>query len=134
MNVLLALVHPGHVHHDLAHDWLGQASRFATTPVTESGLVRLALNPAVMARTVSAPAALASLQSLHDDPRATFLPDDATFRTPRVGLTGLAGHRQVTDLHLVDLAARHDAVLVTFDRTLSASLLDDDRRHVQVIG
>ncbi|MGL4743679.1 MAG: TA system VapC family ribonuclease toxin [Dermatophilaceae bacterium] len=134
VNVLLALVHPGHLHHALAHDWLAQATRFATTPATESGLLRLAMNPVVMGRTVPPSAALASLRSLHDDPRATFVADDATFRAPQIGLVGLVGHRQVADVHLVNLAARHHAVLVTFDRALPTTLIREDRQHVEVIG
>lgn len=135
VNVLLALVHPDHVHHQLAHAWFGGTTGFATTPVTEAGLVRLALDAKVVGQAAATPtAALASLRSLRADPRASFLADDASLAEPWIDLVGLSGHRQVTDLHLVDLAARHAAVLVTFDRALAAALVPDDRGHVRLIG
>ncbi len=46
---------------------------------------------------------------------------------------GLAGHKQVTDWHLLNLAARHDAVLVTFDRKLERSVGPEDGHLVQVL-
>ena len=45
------------------------AARFATTPVTELGLVRLSLNPAVRGQQIAPSAALASLGSLRADSR-----------------------------------------------------------------
>lgn len=45
-------------------------------------------------------------------------------------LSVLMGHRQVTDLHLVNLARRHAAQLATFDRTLSTWLAPADRAMV----
>ena len=78
--------------------------------------------------------ALASLSSLKSDPRAQFLPDDATFTTPRIALDGLVGHRQVTDIHLVNLASSHKARLVTFDTRIADTLVGKDREFVRVIG
>lgn len=110
------------------------AARFATTPVTELGLVRLSLNPAVMGQQIAPSAALASLGSLRADSRASFLPDDAALDDPLVSVRGLQGHRQVTDFHLVNLAARHGMVLVTLDPALRESLLVVDRIHVRLLG
>jgi uncharacterized protein len=134
VNVLVALLHPNHSHHLLAQSWWEDTAAFATTPVTECGFVRIALNPTVMGRRVPPPAVIASLSSLRDDRRAVFLPDDASLGAPQVDLSGLSGHRQVTDLHLVDLAARSSAVLVTFDRAVPQTLIPADRRHVRLIG
>lgn len=134
VNVLFALIHAGHAHHQLAHAWFDDVVRFATTPLTEAGLMRLSLNPAITGSAVSVASALASLRSIRSDPRASFLTDDATFGDPRIELTGLVGHRQVSNLHLVDLAARHDAVLVTFDRALPAAVVAADRSAVRLIG
>lgn len=135
VNVLVALLHPNHVHHTLASAWLDRAGRFATTPVTESGFVRISLNAAVVGPAAAVPhAVLVSLASIRAEPRWSFLPDDSTLADPRIDLAGLAGHRQVTDLHLVNLAARHHAVLVTFDRRLPAALLGRDRDRVRLIG
>jgi uncharacterized protein len=134
VNVLVALLHPGHVHHRFALDWFATAGALATTPITEAGFLRLSLNPTVMGRAISPAEALASLRSVRDDPRTTFLPDAASFADPRIDLCGLVGYRQVTDLHLIDLVARNSGALVTFDRALSETLTRRDRRHVHLLG
>ena len=44
VNVLVALFFPDHVHHELAHDWFAdhREQGWATCPLTENGLVRVA--------------------------------------------------------------------------------------------
>lgn len=121
VNVLVALTNPSHVFHVEAHRWLADIEHFATTPVTESGLVRLLLNPAVTGQAVKPQQALAVLAGIRDDSRAEFLVDDSSLADATVDLTGLAGHKQVTDWHLLNLAARNDVQLVTFDRKLARS-------------
>lgn len=133
VNVLVALTNPAHAHHEQAHHWLAGVAEFATTPVTEAGLVRLLMNPAVVGQEVSGSRALDILRGLRDDRRATFLPDATSLAQETVDLVGLAGYRQVTDFHLVNLAAAHDAVLVTFDRRIPGMLVGRDRRLVQVL-
>lgn len=130
VNVLVALLHPDHVHHTAARAWFAAANRFATTPITEAGLLRLALNPAVAGLRVEATAALESLRSLRRHPRAVFLPDASTLAEPVVGVVGLVGFRQVTDLHLVNLAAANSASFVTFDTRIRPVLLPADQKHV----
>ena len=134
VNVLIALVHPGHVHHEAAHAWFADTPRFATTPLTESGLIRLALNPSVVGTTVTAAQAIASLGSLRHHDKAVFLPDDSSLAQATIDLIGLAGYRQVTDLHLVNLAARHTARLVTFDAKISLTLAPLDQERVLTLA
>lgn len=130
VNVLVALVQPSHVHHRSAQKWFASAARFATTPVTEGGLLRLALNRAVMGRSVDGQAAMATLRSIRDHQRSEFLPDDSSLAQAAIDLAGLVGFRRVTDLHLVNLAARHSARLVTFDVKIRAVLTPGDQRLV----
>jgi len=134
VNVLVALLHPGHVHHQTAQRWFAGAARFATTPITESGLLRMALNPAVMGTVTSAADALASLRSLRSDARAEFLADDSSLAQATIDLIGLVGHKQTTDLHLVNLAAAHDARLVTLDKRVRPTLAPDDQARVVVLA
>ncbi|WP_141014953.1 TA system VapC family ribonuclease toxin [Nocardioides sambongensis] len=134
VNVLVALLHPDHVHHRAAHTWFGSVARFATTPVTESGLVRMALNPTVMGVAAGAGQALDSLRSLRRHERAVFLPDDSSLAEASIDLVGLTGCRQVTDLHLVNLAAAHSARLVTFDSKIQPILAPDDQGSVLTLG
>lgn len=134
VNVLLALTSASHEHHREAHRWLAGAERFATTPITEMGLVRLLLNPVVVGREVPARTALDILAGVRADARARFLADDSTLAEPAVDVTGLGGHRQVTDWHLLNLAARHDATVVTFDRSFTHAALPADAVRVQTLG
>jgi toxin-antitoxin system PIN domain toxin len=132
-NILLALTAAGHVHHKRATAWLAGIDRWATTPVTEAALVRLLLNPQVVGRKVARAEALGVLASLRGAPGHEFMPDDSSLSEPMIDLTGLTGHRQVTDLHLVNLAARHGAVLATLDARITATLAGPDARWVCLI-
>ncbi|MCL2467288.1 MAG: PIN domain-containing protein [Micrococcales bacterium] len=134
VNVLVALLHPGHVHHHVAQQWFANAKRFATTAVTEAGLLRMALNPTVTGTEASTAAALASLRSLRSDARAQFLPDDSSLAHATVDLIGLMGHKQVTDLHLVNLAACHGARLVTLDKKIRLVLAPGDQACVVTLS
>lgn len=133
VNVLVALTNPAHQHHRQAHQWLASVPAFATTPITENGLVRLLLNPAVTGQRVGGAQAVQILDGVRRDSRATFLPDGSSLAEATVDLIGLAGHSQATDFHLVNLAAAHDGALVTFDRRIVQSLAAGDRRYVQVL-
>lgn len=133
VNVLMALVWDQHVHHHAAWTRFGRREgRFATTPITEAGLVRLLLTPAVVGRPVAAPEALGALRGVRAQPRWRWLEDGVSLDDAVVDVRVLVGRRQVTDLHLVDLAARHGVRLATFDGALERSLAPPDRRHVEV--
>ncbi len=134
VNVLVSLLHPDHVHHALASDWFTSVARYATTPITEAGFLRLALNPAVAGVEIAPAVALESLRSVRSDSRAEFIEDDSSLADPSIELSGLSGFRQITDLHLVNLAVRHRAVLTTFDRRLLTCLIRRDQRHVRLLG
>lgn len=136
VNVLLALSHAAHVHHDRAHGWWSkraQTCRWATAPVTESGLLRLLANPGVMGEPLPISTGLAVLDQAGQGSSHVFLADDISLLRPLVSLSHLQGYRQVTDMHLVNLAARHGAVLATLDARLSTMLAPDDRRHVELV-
>ena len=133
VNILVALTNPSHVFHHESHRWLAGVKRYATTPVTESGLLRMLLNPAVTGQAVSPEQALGVLAGIRADSRAGFLVDDSSLADPNVDTTGLGGHKQVTDWHLLNLAARHDGVLVTFDRRIARAVLPADAPRVATL-
>ena len=134
VNALVALVWPQHIHHARAQAWFGaHAGPWYTSPITESGLVRLSLDPAVVGMTVSAADVLALLAELQRLPGHRFLTDDASLVHTVIGLDRFAAGHQVTDLHLVGLCARNDLVLSTFDRRIRDMLQPEDRRHVELI-
>ncbi|WP_150462716.1 PIN domain-containing protein [Nesterenkonia ebinurensis] len=131
VNVLLPLLNPEHEGNARAHAWLESVERFATTPVTESGTIRLLMNPATGDRTFAE--AVDLVQGLFTDARVQFLPDTGTLRKARVNLSQVRGFRQVTDFQLINLAVTHNAVLATYDSKILEALVSSDRRYVDVI-
>lgn len=77
--------------------------------------------------------ALQDLAVLHDLPGFLFLADPTSLAHTRIDLTALIGTKQVTDFHLVNLAASSDAVLATFDRRIAEALAPEDRKYVELI-
>lgn len=112
-NVLVALVVADHVHHGAAEEWFaGIDDRFATCPITEGSLVRLLVREGQTAE-----ASRAVVAGVSADPRHEFLPDRLSYR--EVSMTGVIGHRQVTDAYLAELARAHGARLATFDEGMA---------------
>lgn len=133
-NMLVALTLSSHLHHRPAHRALAEhRGRWFTTPLTEGALVRLLLNPVVTGQTFTPGAVLSILQGLRTDPRWSFLADGSSLADPLIDLSVLVGHRQVTDLQLVNLAASAGLVLVSFDVGILESLAPTDRKHVCIL-
>lgn len=112
-NVLIALLVNDHVHHDAAEAWfVSTQDAYATCPITQGSLVRLLLRDGQSAHVASA-----LLAELGAEPRHEFWPDDLSFDT--VPLTGVIGHRQVTDAYLAHLARVRGGRIATFDQGLA---------------
>lgn len=133
VNVLVALSLPTHQHHREASDWLDGGPHWATTPITETAYVRLMINPRVAGYAISAEQAIEALSTMRQLDKHCFLTDSSTLCEPEIAVSRLAGNNQVTDFHLVNLAATNSMVLATFDGSLERSLHPDDRRHVYVL-
>lgn len=106
---------------------------WATTPFTEAALVRLLLNPSVVGRQLAGADVLSQLRAMRGDARWCFLSDHTSLGEATIDLTPLVSHAQVTDFHLVNVAAVHEVRLATFDRALLAALAPADRRHVELL-
>jgi len=132
VNVLLALSWEEHAHHLVALDIFDTVDHWATTPATEAGLVRLLLTEPAVGRRVTGAEALGQLAAIRATEGWTWLPDELSLAAPVVDLTVLMGRRQVSDLHLVNLAAHHGYRLATFDASLRDWLAPDDRDWVDV--
>lgn len=124
VNLLISLAWPNHVHHEKARAWFAARAGqpWATTPVTESGFVRVSSNRSAIPTAVTPAEATAVLARIRDVAGHTFLPDDVELVTgDDQALAGrLVGHRQVTDAHLLALARRHGARLATLDRAIGS--------------
>ena len=134
VNVLFALSWSKHVHHARAQNWFSERTPdWASTPITEAGLVRLMINRAIMGSEVPVARALETLDALRSEPGHSFVPDDSTLAAPVIALTRLASRHAVTDLHLANLAAKHGLRLATLDARLPELLEPADRGVVLVL-
>lgn len=124
VNLLLGLAWPNHVHHRAAQTWFrGRANdRWATTPVTETGFVRVSANRSAIPTAVTPAEALALLAEIRRVPGHVFLPDDleGVVGEGFVPTERIVTYRQVTDAHLLAVARRHGARLATLDRGVAA--------------
>jgi uncharacterized protein len=122
VNVLVALAWPNHVHHRAAVSWFtsAHADGWATCPVTQSGFVRVSSNRRVIPDARSPREAATVLRALLGMAGHAFWADDVSIaHADEVDLGRLQGYRQVTDAHLLALAARRGGRLVTFDGALA---------------
>jgi len=111
VNVLVACAWQSHADHGRANRWLEQARSFATASVTEMGFLRVSMSPAFGAAFADATQALQAIVGMHGH---RFLRDETRGRS----LPAVTTSKDVTDAHLVRLAARHKLKLVTLDAAL----------------
>jgi toxin-antitoxin system PIN domain toxin len=121
VNVLVALFFPDHVHHDLAHDWFADHRHqgWATCPLTENGLIRVACQqpsdePLVRPAEVIANLARFCRDKQHRAWTDTVSLTDATLFAPHF----IGAPRQLTDVYLLGLAVKMGGQLATFDQTI----------------
>jgi toxin-antitoxin system PIN domain toxin len=134
VNVLVAVALEGHDDHETAIRWLRETPAFATTPLTEVGLVRLLLNTSVVGRPVRMEEALTTLRSIKALRTASFLPDSSSLTDHRAFTSHVTRTRQVIDTHLLNLAIAAGHTLVTFDGRFHGSLSAQARKHVRILG
>ncbi len=123
INVLIALLDAGHVHHDRTHRWWAKNrdSGWASCPLTQNGFVRVLAQPSYPNR-VSAPVAGEFLAKAISAPDHEFWPDELSIADPRWFVHDrILGPRQITDLYLLALAVSRSARLATFDRAIPLS-------------
>lgn len=114
-NVLYALIDEAHVHHTPAQQWFAaQTGEFATCPITQGTLLRLAMRLGGC----RIDQALALLNAVTAHPQHRFWPDSLAYEAVR--WHGVMGHRQVTDAYLAALARHHEGKLASFDAGLVA--------------
>lgn len=133
VNTLIALSLTNHAHHEAVSTWFDGVERWATCSITQSAYVRLLLNPSVTGFELPARDVLSALAELTSSRRHEFFADNAPLSAPAISLAKLSGPKQVTDLHLVDLAVRHQARLATVDSSMLSALAPQDRDAVELI-
>ena len=111
VNLLLACAWSGHADHVRANRWVNSMAEFATAPVAQMGFLRVSLSPAYGATFGDAQTALRAILQLESH---RFLTDAVAADS----LPTLANGKEVTDAHLVRLAASHGLKLATLDGSL----------------
>jgi uncharacterized protein len=122
VNLLIALAWPNHVHHEVAHRWFAEHrdEGWATSPLTQSGFVRVSSNPRAVSPARSPAEAIDLLRRIVALPGHEFWNDDVAIATSdRVAPARILSHAQVTDAHLVALALHRGGRIATLDGGLS---------------
>ncbi len=137
VNVLVALIDPGHVSHNAAHDWfaaIGQGD-WATCPMTENGVVRIVGHPKYP-NTPGSPAAVGDILSkMRQLPGHVFWADNLSLvASDWIDHKQVLTPAQVTDTYLLALAASRNGRLATLDRRLSAKAVHRGRAALHLIG
>lgn len=132
VNVLVALAWTNHVHHEAATSWFRTrgAEGWATSPFTQAGFVRVSSNRSAMPTSTTPQTALALLHRMTSADDHHFWVDDITGVLRPDDVARATSHRDVTDLHLVAVAARHAGRLATFDTRIERLLGESDSHLV----
>jgi uncharacterized protein len=137
VNVLIALIDPAHISHDLAHRWFADegGESWATSPIAENGVIRIVGHPGY-ANTPGSPSIVAGvLGRLRQRHGHVFWLDDISLLDPACVETGrLLSHRQVTDSYLLALAVAHAGKLASFDRRLTPASVPGGQGSLHLIG
>lgn len=111
VNLLLACGWSVHPHHAAANRWLDSVDSFATCSVTQMGFIRVSMGPGYGASFADAQRVLRAMLEM---PTHRFVAD----KTAAESLPELASHRDVSDAHLIQLAAGNGLKLATLDESL----------------
>lgn len=136
VNVVIALLDPQHIHHDIAHEWFaaeGSAS-WATCPLTENAVIRILSQPSYPNAVPSPTAAIDLLRELCSLDGHEFWFDSVSLLDRSVvDAESLLSHGRVTDTYLLALAASRDGILATFDRRITTNAVPDRRQSVRFL-
>ncbi len=124
VNVVLALIDSMHEHHEAAWRWFQSTGRssFATCPIVENGVLRIASSAAYPNRPGDIDVVRSALDTVATEPGFQFWPDSVSLRGMLIADSG-ARPNEITDLYLVALAASNGGSLATFDTKIRADLV-----------
>jgi toxin-antitoxin system PIN domain toxin len=138
VNVLIALFDPSHPQHEPAHQWFGRNRKrgWATSSITINGCVRILSNPAYRSVEATAADVTLRLRTLCASPNHHFWTDDLSLLDETIFRPqAIVSHAQITDIHLLALATRHNGRLATFDRSISLKpVIGAKSDNLEIIG
>jgi len=136
VNVLIALIDPAHVQHDIAHRWFGNEGHhaWATCPLTENGVARIVGHPRYPGCPGTPGAIAVLLSQVCTLSGHKFWPDDISLLDDtKIDAARLLSHGQVTDSYLLALAHAHKGKLATLDRRLVTSAVRGGAASLHVV-
>ena len=136
VNVLIALLDPRHVHHEVAHQWFAaQGERpWASCAITQNAVLRILGHPRYPNSPGSPGVVSAVLRELVAHPRHRFweaAPSLLDQLPVQVGALLEAG--QITDTYLLALAVHHQGVLVSLDQRLITQAVNGGQEALERI-
>lgn len=123
VNVLIALLDAGHVHHDSATQWLRDHldAGWASCPLTQNGCIRI-LSQAAYPNHAPAAEVATRLADATRHPAHHFWPDAVSLLTPGLmDWNRLLTGRHITDAYLLALAVKNRGRFVTLDQGIPLS-------------
>lgn len=137
VNVLVALLDGGHLHHRLATAWLAGRTRagWASCPLTQNGCMRVMSLPAYPNPQPVAAVAL-RLAAAAGSASHAFWPDAVSLLDGgRIGWDRVLGSRQLTDVYLLALAVAQKGCFATFDRAVPLGAVSGaSAKHLVVLA
>jgi toxin-antitoxin system PIN domain toxin len=131
VNVLIALLDAGHVHHATASRWLDAnlEQGWASCPLTQNGCLRM-LSADAYPRSQPVAAVAERLRAAVAMYFHEFWPDEISVLDPlRFEQGRWLGSRQITDAYLLALAVHRGGVFVTLDRNVDRGLVRGAQPH-----
>jgi toxin-antitoxin system PIN domain toxin len=131
VNVLIALLDAGHMHHVTATRWLSEHldDGWASCPLTQNGCIRILSQNTYPNR---APAAEVATRLAEATQHAAhqFWPDTVSLLAPGfVHWNNLLTGRHITDTYLLALAVRNKGHLVTLDQGIPLTAVQGAEAH-----
>ena len=136
VNVLIALIDPAHIHHDIANRWFEEEGRrdWATCPITQNGVLRVVGNPRYGNHPGSPAVVAGVLAKLVALDGHSFWPDDVSLLDEGlVDASRLLNAAHLTDTYLLALACSKAGRLATLDRRLITSAVRGGQAALRLI-
>lgn len=134
VNVLIGLVNPKHVHHQIVKKWFSNigADTWVTCPITELGFVRIVSNPSFESeydRPIQASNYLDLLKKRFDNHE--FWADTISLTEENIiDVPCIISWKHLTDAYLLGIAYKNNGKLVTLDRGISTNWLKDKKANI----
>jgi uncharacterized protein len=135
INILIALLDPVHIRHNLVHDWFARqvGKLWASCPITQNGYIRI-VSQQRYPNPLPIGAAVSLLREFTARPDHIFWPDSISLLTVSGFSHGhFVSHRQVTDSYLLALARAHGGILATLDSKLNPAAIESGADHLHIL-